>query len=248
VERAPLPPHERAWRHPSELAEANRIALSAEEPSGTWRAVALVGGAAGVIAVALLVLTLAPQRNDTPVAVSSTSSPGSSGSGPVVASASLGRDITGLTLHPIATPIGDHGMAVTSSRSILETTHLETPWVENRRIDVVLVTGHLARATVVDPGESGGIAWVALDAGAPGPGLEVASDMPRANDVVTVLAEPPMLVEFAHIGQVDAEDGTPVVDDNGDVVGMCIQHDDDGNADFTPIDELVGAAPNAEQD
>jgi hypothetical protein len=201
-----------------------------------------------VIAVALLVLTLAPQRNDTPVAVSSTSSPGSSGSGPAVASASLGRDINGLSLHPIATPIGDTGMAVTSSRSILRITEVETPRLDNRRIDVVLVTGHVTRALVVDPGTSGGIAWVALDSGAFDHGLDVASDMPRADDVVTVLADPPMLVEFAHIGQVDAEDGTPVVDDDGDVVGMCIQHDDGGNADFTPIDELVGAAANAEQD
>lgn len=248
MERAPLPPHERAWRHPSELAEANRIALSAEAPSGTLRAIALVGGAAGVIAVALLVLTLAPQRNDTPVAVSSTSSPGSSTSGPLVASASLGRDLTGLTLHPIATPIGDSGLAVASSRSILGITQLSSPRLDSRRIDVVLVTGHVTRALVVDPGQDGGIAWVALDDGASDHGLDVASDMPSAGDVVTVLADPPMLVEFAHIGQIDAADGTPVVDDDGDVVGMCIQHEDDGNADFTPIDELVGAAPTAEQD
>ena len=45
---------------------------------------------------------------------------------------------------------------------------------------------------------------MSLDAGASDHGLDVASDMPRANDVVTVLADPPMLVEFAHIGQVEA--------------------------------------------
>ena len=39
-----------------------------------------------------------------------------------------------------------------------------------------------------------------------------------------------------------------MVDDDGDVIGMCIQHDDGGDADFTPIDELVGDAPTAEQD
>ena len=47
--------------------------------------------------------------------------------------------------------------------------------------------------------------------------------MPRATDVVTVLADPPMLVEFARIGQVEAADGTPVVDDDGDVIGLCIR-------------------------
>jgi hypothetical protein len=182
------------------------------------------------------------------VAVSSTSSPGSSTSAQLVASASLGRDITSLALHPLATPIGDDGMAVMSSRSIPRLTQLNTPRLDNRLIDVVLVTGHVTRALVVDPGETGGIAWVSLDAGAYVHGLDVAVDMPRAHDVVTVLADPPMLVEFAHIEQVDAADGTPVIDDDGDVVGMCIQHDDSGDADFTPIGELVGDAPNGERD
>jgi hypothetical protein len=247
VERAPLPPHERAWRHPSELAAANRSALSAEESNGTSRTIALIGGAAGVLAVALLVLTLAPQRAEPdPVAVSSTSNPGTATSAQLVAPASLGREVSGLALHPIATPIGDSGMAVTSSRAIVR--QLDVTRFDDRVIDVVLVTGHVTRALVVDPGHDGGIAWVSLDAGAFDHGLGVARDMPRAHDVVTVLADPPMLVEFGHIKQVEAADGTPVVDDDGDVVGMCIEHDDSGDADFTPIGELVGDEPTAEQD
>jgi hypothetical protein len=248
VERAPLPPHERAWRHPSELAAANRSALSAEATSNTSRTIALVGGAAGVLAVALFVLTIAPHGRDTPVAVSSTSSPGSATSPPRVASASLGREIAGLAVHPIVTPIGDDGMAVTSSRSIARTTQSNPPRFESGPIDVVLVTGHIARALVVDPGESGGLAWLSLDAGNVDHGLDVAVEMPRAGDVVTVLADPPMLVDFAHIEQVEAADGTPVVDDDGDVVGMCIEQDDSGQADFTPIGELVGAGATSGQD
>jgi len=248
VERAPLPPHERAWRHPSELAEANRSALSAEAPNGTLRIVALVGGAAGVLAVALLVLTLAPQRTDDPVAVSSTSSPGTATSAQLVATAGLGRDVTALALHPIVTPIGDAGMAVTSSHSIRRTAQADVARLDDGLIDVVLVTGHVTRALVVDQGRAGGIAWLSLDAGDVDHGLDVANEMPRAHDVVTVLADPPMLVEFGHIEQVEAADGTPVVDDDGDVVGMCIQQDDDGDADFTPIGELVDDAPSAEQD
>jgi hypothetical protein len=248
VERAPLPPHERAWRHPSELAAANRAALSADEPSSTSRTIALVGGAAGVLAVALLVLTLAPRRNDTPVAVSSTSSPDTPTSAQLVAPASLGRDITGLSLHPIATPIGDDGLALTTSRSIFGVSQDDIRRADNRLIDVELVTGHVTRALVVDPGENGGIAWVSLDDGAYDHGLDVASDVPLADDVVTVLAHPPMLVEFAHIEQVEAADGTPVIDDDGDVVGLCMQDDDSGDVDFTPIGELVDDAPTGEQD
>jgi hypothetical protein len=209
-----------------------------------------------VLAVGLLVLTLAPQRTGAPVAVSSTSSPGSATPPPLVASASLGRDVTTLARHPIATPIGDDGMALMSSRAIVSGSQFGIPRPDTRLIDVVLVSGLVTKALVVDPGRSGGIAWVSLDVEADdepetesdGHGLDVAVKMPRADDVVTVLADPPMLVEFAHIEQVKADDGTPVIDDDGDVVGMCIQHDDGGVADFTPIGELVGDAPTGEQD
>jgi hypothetical protein len=248
VERAPLPPHERAWRHPSELAAANRSALSAEESNGALRTIALVGGAAGVLAVALLVLTLAPQRTDDPIAVSSTSNPGPATSAQLVASVGLGRDVTGLALHPIVTPIGDDGMAVTSSRSILGIGQVDLARLDERVIDVMLVTGHVTRALVVDPGHAGGIAWVSLEAGDVDHGLDVADEMPGAHDVVTVLADPPMLVEFGHIEQVEAADGTPVVDDDGDVVGMCIQHGAGDDTDFTPIGALVDDAPTAGQD
>ena len=37
VERAPLPPHERAWRHPSELAEANRTRSRPRRRAATLR-------------------------------------------------------------------------------------------------------------------------------------------------------------------------------------------------------------------
>ena len=198
--------------------------------------------------MALLVLTLAPQGTEAPVAVSSTSSPGSPTSAQLVASASLGRDLAGLALHPIATPIGNDGLAVMSSRSIVTITQPSTARLDNRLIDVVLVTGHVTRALVVDPGESGGVAWVSLDSEAYGHGLDVAVEMPRADDVVTVLADPPMLVEFAQIERVEAADGTPVVDDDGDVVGMCIEHDDSGDADFTPIGDLVGDGTTGERD
>ena len=212
------------------------------------RAIALVGGAAGVLAVALLVLTLAPRRNDAPVAVSSTSSPDTPTPAQLVAPAGLGRDITALPLHPIATPIGDDGLAVTTSRSIVRVTQFDIQRLDNRLIDVELVTGRVTRASVIDPGENGGIAWVSLDAGAFDHGLDVAIDMPLADDVVTVLAHPPMFVEFAHIEQVEAADGTPVIDDDGDVVGLCMQHDESGDVDFTPIGELVGDAPTGEPD
>ncbi|MGH9134726.1 MAG: hypothetical protein ACRDZZ_12360 [Ilumatobacteraceae bacterium] len=246
MERAPLPPHERAWRHPSELAAADREALSAEQPIGTSRAIALVGGAAGMLAVALLVLTLAPRRTEAPVAVSSTSSPEAPASPQLTAPVSLGRDVAGLVVRPLATPIGNEGLALTTSRALVEIADLA-----ERPIDVELVTGHIASALVVDPGENGGIAWVAVDSGEFDHGLDVASDMPHADDIVTVLANPPMIVEFAQIEAIDAADvadGTPVVDDDGDVVGLCIQPDEGGNAGFIPIDELVGAATTDARD
>jgi hypothetical protein len=193
-----------------------------------------------MLAVAVLVLTVVPRQGDDPIAVSSTSGPGSAVD---VAPASLAIEAAGLAARlPLVTPIGDDGMAVATSRAIVAAADRDTEMV-----DVQLVTGHVARALVVDRGERGGIAWVALgDEGREG--LDVARRMPRDDDVVAVLTDPPMLVEFAQLPDVEAADGTPVVDDDGDVVGLCIDRDDTGEAEFTPIDELVDDAAHDVRD
>lgn len=67
VESGPLPPHERSWRHPSEIAAEERRVVQTESGSGSVRAIALAGGTLGLLAIGLTVLTLTPDRLDAPV-------------------------------------------------------------------------------------------------------------------------------------------------------------------------------------
>lgn len=71
VERAPLPPHERSWRHPSEVAADARRELVAERPSTTARTAALTGGTATILLVGIVVLSLTPRGSVAPTAMSS---------------------------------------------------------------------------------------------------------------------------------------------------------------------------------
>lgn len=71
VERAPLPPHERSWRHPSELAADARRDLVAERASTTARTAALTGGTATILLVGIVVFALTPRGPGNPSAMSS---------------------------------------------------------------------------------------------------------------------------------------------------------------------------------
>lgn len=72
MERAPLPPHERTWRHPSEIGQKT---VEVDRGSG-HRFVALATGALAVALIAALVVTVTPSGSaDAPIAVSATTSP-----------------------------------------------------------------------------------------------------------------------------------------------------------------------------
>ncbi len=66
---APLPPHERAWRHPSELAAA---ALPVDEPTNNGRALVLATGVAAAMLAAVMFVAMTPPRSNAPTAVSAT--------------------------------------------------------------------------------------------------------------------------------------------------------------------------------
>src|SRR5262245_43648554 len=71
----PIPPHERTWRHPSELAAAEWHAIRHTEPQRTTRGFAIATGTMGLVAVAVLTLTVTPGTHESPVAISATTSP-----------------------------------------------------------------------------------------------------------------------------------------------------------------------------
>ena len=71
VEPAPLPPHERTWRHPSELGPTK---ADVERGSSNHLATLAVGTVA-VIAVAGLVIAMTPRTSSSPLALSATTTP-----------------------------------------------------------------------------------------------------------------------------------------------------------------------------
>lgn len=71
VDPAPLPPHERTWRHPSELGPTR---YDVDTGSRSHVGV-LVVGACAVLAVAALVVVATPRQPSTPLAISATTSP-----------------------------------------------------------------------------------------------------------------------------------------------------------------------------
>ena len=74
VEPGPLPPHERSWRHPSELGPT-RVDLDDQSRHSHTNFVALAGGAMAVLAVATMVVAMTPRTSGGPVALIATTTP-----------------------------------------------------------------------------------------------------------------------------------------------------------------------------
>ena len=71
VEHGPLPPHERTWRHPSELGPTRADV----ETGSSNHLAALAVGALAVVAVAGLVIAMTPRTSSSPIALSATTTP-----------------------------------------------------------------------------------------------------------------------------------------------------------------------------
>lgn len=74
VEPGPLPPHERTWRHPSELGPTHVEA----DPGSHHHLAALGVGTLAVLAVAAMVIAITPRSSTGPIAVSATTAPSTS--------------------------------------------------------------------------------------------------------------------------------------------------------------------------
>jgi hypothetical protein len=80
VEPGPLPPHERSWRHPSELGPTR---VDVEDSGSRHQLAALVTGGAMMVALAVMVVAVTPRSSSTPVAINATTTP----DGPVATAA-----------------------------------------------------------------------------------------------------------------------------------------------------------------
>jgi hypothetical protein len=237
-----MPPHERTWRHPSEIAAAERALLRAETAPSSTRAFALTTGTLGLLAVGVLVLTVTPRRGEAPVAVSATTTPVVAAAAPTVAASTIAalrpsgarsqlgstrRVFTG-SARPLATPIGDGHLALVTHAAL--TGSIAGP------LEVRLPSGRLGTGRVVAVVDEAVL--VELDRAERG--HAVAEHLPHERDIVTVLSSPPVTIAFADVASLDVDEGTAVLDATGELVGLC--SDDDGGTDLIEVrSDLVDA-------
>jgi hypothetical protein len=217
----PLPPHERAWRHPSEVAAAERLAIRHTSLQRSTRGFAIATGSIGLVALGVLMIVVTPPTQDSPVAVSATTSPSVAPSTVRTTIARVAPVVARAVPHALATPIGDGRLAL-----------MTAPGSTIRRgaeLDVQLTNGPVVTAVVNDTAP--GVVVVSIASGTDG--HEIAASPPEPEDIVTVLAEPPVSIAYSALTTLDAEEGTPVLDDDGDLVGLCSQRH--GAGDDQPI-------------
>jgi hypothetical protein len=217
----PLPPHERAWRHPSEVAAAERLAIRHTSLQRSTRGFAIATGSIGLVALGVLMILVTPPAQDSPVAVSATTSPSLTPSTVRTTITRVAPVAARAVPHALATPIGDGRLAL-----------MTAPGSTIRRgaeLNVQLTNGPVVTAVVNDT--AAGVVVVSIASGTDG--HEIAASAPEPEDIVTVLAEPPVTIAYSALTTLDAEEGTPVLDDDGDLVGLCSQRH--GAGDDRPI-------------
>lgn len=249
VERGPVPPHERTWRHPSELAAEERLELRAIVAPRTTRVTALAAGTFGLLVVAALVLVITPTDLGAPIAIGasttladnfSASKPAGNPAGdadlglaalgigglstPATGELSTTTTVT-LVLAALATPVGDGSYGIVTMKSLAGQ--------QGRTVVFRLRSGDTA---------TGEIMWEFDDAALVSiPTTQtphaIATDKPHQSDMVTVMSDTPVDMAFAEVAQADVPEGTPIVDGEGALVGLCSKRDD-GTTEVIEIDQV----------
>ena len=217
MEHGPLPPHERTWRHPSELAAEERNLLRAQTAPVSARLLALATGAVGLAVVGALVMSVTPRRYDAPIAISATTTPASvpgdagASSDPVPAgSTALAiRRTVDVTTDALATPIGTGRFAFVTRSAAGDT--------PERPFGVRLPSGRLSTGWMIN--EISDAIIVELDDGEPG--HPIARRRPEAHEIVTVMQTPPVTIAYADIDTLEIGEGVAIIDDEGALVGIC---------------------------
>jgi hypothetical protein len=227
VEPGPLPPHERAWRHPSELGPPPH------EPTSTSGRILIVTSAAvGLVLVGLLALAVTPDHASTPIAGSATIGSPSPRSFPVAIASSSALFERHL---PVVTPIGDEGWAVTTWEAVAG----QTGWMDAR-----LPSGEVVEIEIVGKDSGAGLVVATLPAATEG--YQLAAGHPGPTDTVYVNSASPTVVMLDDLVWLDVEEGTPVLDGAGALIGLCTGGGRDGTTLMT-VDTMPGdGSPGAD--
>jgi len=214
VDRAPLPPHERPWRHPSELGPPEH------EPTSTNGRVLIVTTATlSLLLIGLLALSMTPGRGADPIAVGSTTEQ--------VSAVPAALEQPSL---PMVTPLGDDGWGVTT---------LQATTADSGRMAARLPSGNVIDVHIVDRDEESGVTLVSLPTRTRG--YELAAASPAPSDTVVVHGLEPMVVSMVEIAGLDVAEGTPILDDRGDLVGLCTW--EAGGVAVMTVSTMPGAQP-----
>jgi hypothetical protein len=187
-------------------------------------------GSLGLLAVGILILTVTPRGQQSPIAISATTTPATfasaetsvpSGAQPATlapAFASRGVTTTALTapVRALATPIGERGLALITQDAM--------PDQNATVVDVQLVSGTTTVGRVIERiGETTVILLPddVVESNDGASGHRIASERPNESEMVVVMASPPITIAFADVETLDVDEGTAVLDRDGRLVGIC---------------------------
>lgn len=221
----PPPPHERIWRHPAEVASATRHELRAERAGPRTRWIGTLSALVGFVVIGAGLWSVLPTTDADDSAAR--------------------RD----TVPPMATPI-----RITPERAVrlgLDADAVSrvaiTPSEEltsSGDIQVRLPDGSTAAARVI--GSRAGISVIELPLAPTGESYSITTVPPSSEDAeVRVLALEPYTIRFAHVNGDDSSArpaaGTAVVTLDGELLGFCVDHEDEDLV-FISADELLESA------
>jgi len=228
-DRAPRP-HEREWRHPSEISAEHRIVFAAEQPSRRLRTAAITSGMVVVIAAVVIGIVIASAPAGPEVAsVRRAERPDGTAPASVVAvpirSASGG--VAAMTVTGLA--VADARDGTLDGRAVVDLhgggrVEARRLWAD-QRIAIVATSpvGADAGASDLHPIPAG----EPLPVGTPGDEMSdvtLLGDHPdpllSRLDRVEAFAEPLDGIDWSSVAE-----GTPVVDGDGVLVGLCSPHD-----------------------
>ncbi|MEM8621464.1 MAG: hypothetical protein AAGF73_17265 [Actinomycetota bacterium] len=113
MQQGPIPPHERTWRHPSEIGPTRAdVDLAPNRRASSSIAIAVASGTLTIAAVAMLLVVVTPSRSGTPLTLSATTSPPIAQSvratrpaGPIVAQPTVGLASFSATASVLSAPL-----------------------------------------------------------------------------------------------------------------------------------------------
>jgi hypothetical protein len=141
------------------------------------------------------------------------------------------------TALPVVTPIGDEGWGVTTKEAV----DGESGWMHAR-----LPSGAEVEIEVIGTDATTGLVVVTLPVSADTHGYRLAADRPGPSDTVLVHADQPKVVPFVELADLDVEEGTPVLDAAGELVGLCTDSYD--GTTLMTVDTMPGDTTTTEPD